>query len=213
MSAVHWVLLLLCRCAVPVVLRRRCSVLLRLLCRPCTASGRVPFCLPYILPSPRSHPPSLLCSPKRYGLVYCGCAFQVWRDRNWLPKSMVFTGGLSRPGRGYQGRLPVATSKSLGPLDPHICNFRCNFHPAPACPIPAHPAPPTPPHPAHYLGAEDASLARLRGLHPYPPLHHTYPRTTTPSHRPTCSRLPWGRGDQPDTQLQPAWRANRSSVL
>ena len=48
-----------------------------------------------------SHPsalPNLRCTSsgrcRRYGGTYCGCAFQVWRSRDWLPKDMVFTGGL-----------------------------------------------------------------------------------------------------------------------
>ncbi|KAL4443896.1 hypothetical protein ABPG75_011633 [Micractinium tetrahymenae] len=37
------------------------------------------------------HVVSINVSGHKYGLVFCGCAFIVWRSRDWVPKDMVFT--------------------------------------------------------------------------------------------------------------------------
>lgn len=52
-----------------------------------------PLCQPDVLfDFQLPHVVSINLSGHKYGLVYCGCAFIVWRNRDWLPQDMVFTG-------------------------------------------------------------------------------------------------------------------------
>lgn len=37
------------------------------------------------------HVVSINVSGHKYGLVYCGYAFIVWRSRDWVPKDIIFT--------------------------------------------------------------------------------------------------------------------------
>ncbi|PSC74807.1 glutamate decarboxylase [Micractinium conductrix] len=51
-----------------------------------------PLCRPDVLFDFRlRHVASINVSGHKYGLVYCGCAFIVWRNREFLPRDMVFT--------------------------------------------------------------------------------------------------------------------------
>ncbi|EFN59728.1 hypothetical protein CHLNCDRAFT_133312 [Chlorella variabilis] len=55
----------------------------RLVAPLCQLGVRFDFSLPHVA--------SINVSGHKYGLVYCGVAFQVWRSRAWLPKDMVLT--------------------------------------------------------------------------------------------------------------------------
>ncbi|PRW60590.1 Glutamate decarboxylase [Chlorella sorokiniana] len=51
-----------------------------------------PLCKPEVVFDFRlKHVVSINVSGHKYGGTFCGCAFQVWRSRDWLPKDMVLT--------------------------------------------------------------------------------------------------------------------------
>lgn len=80
----------------------------------CQLGVRFDFSLPHVA--------SINVSGHKYGLVYCGVAFQVWRSRAWLPKDMVLTGEATPPCVPCAG-LPTACCTPWWPP----------FRPLPSC--------------------------------------------------------------------------------